>query len=124
MIFTSASFELHVRDLTVARHFYVDQLGLPVLQETAALNLLAVRAGTSRLSIFANRTDMEGKGVSQLTLGTEDIDATIKELRSRGVDVAGEPIEAKGFMRFVIIFDPEGNSVGIAQHMRDPLAPI
>lgn len=124
MIFTSASFELHVRDLTAARHFYVEQLGLPVLQETAAINLLAVRAGSARLSIFGDRTDMGGKELSQLTLGTENIDATIAELRTHGIAVAGTPIEATGFMRFVTIYDPEGNTVGIAQHLRDPLAPI
>ena len=124
MTFISASFELHVRDLTAARHFYVNQLGLPVLQETAAINLLAVRAGSARLSIFGDRTDMSGKGLSQLTLGTANIDETIAELRARGVAVDGIPIEAPGFMRFVIICDPEGNTVGIAQHLRDPVAPI
>ncbi len=128
MTFTSASFEIHVRDLAAARHFYVDQLGLPVLQETAALKLLAVRTGASRLTIFGDQTGDQtgviGKQLSHITLATENIDATIAELRSRGVIVAGEPIEAKGFMRFVILSDPEGHTVGIAQHLRDPIAPI
>ncbi|WP_263381229.1 VOC family protein [Granulicella arctica] len=124
MLFTSTSFELHVRDLAAARHFYVDQLGLPVLQETSAINLLAVLAGTSRLSIFGDRSDTFGKPLSQLTLGTQDIDSTIAQLRARGVTVEGQPVEAAGFMRFVVISDPEGNSVGIAQHLRDPLAAI
>ena len=124
MSFTSASFELHVRDLASARRFYVDQLGLPILQETAAINLLAVRAGTARLSIFGDRTDEVETGWTQFTLGTEDINATVSELRARGVVVHGQPIEAPGFMRFVIVSDPEGNTVGIAQHQRHPLAPI
>lgn len=124
MPFSSASFELHVRDLASARHFYVDQLGLPVLQETAAINLLAVRAGTARLSIFGDRTDRGETGWTQFTLGTHDIDATITELRARGIAVHGQPIEAPGFMRFVIVRDPEGNTVGIAQYLRDPLVTI
>ena len=49
---TDLHFELHVYDLEAARRFYVDQLGLPVLQETPAMNLLAVLVGRSRMSIF------------------------------------------------------------------------
>lgn len=124
MLFTSASFEVHVRDLPAARHFYVDQLGLPVLQETSAINLLAVLAGTSRLSIFGDRSDCGGRPVSQLTLGTRDLDSTIAQLKARGVTIEGQPVEAAGFMRFVLISDPDGNTVGIAQHLRDPLAAI
>ena len=52
--------EMHVRDLSAAKRFYVDQLGLGVLQETAAMNLLAVRVGGSRMSLFCDRTDGEG----------------------------------------------------------------
>ena len=48
---TDLHFEPHVYDLEAARRFYVDQLGLPVLQETPAMKLLAVLVGRSRMSI-------------------------------------------------------------------------
>jgi|SRR5271156_2904481 len=122
--FVSSHFGLRVRDLASARKFYVDQLGLRVLQETPAIGLLAVRAGGVRISIFGNRADNSGEGPSQIILATDDLEATIAELERRGVSPISPPAEAPGFMKFVYVADPDGNKIGIVEYLRDPLGPI
>ncbi len=124
MTFTSSHFGLHVRDLASARRFYVDQLGLTVLQDTPSMRLLAVRAGDVRLSIFGDRTDTSGEGPCQIILATENLNAAITELEQRGLSPIHPPVEAPGFMTFVNILDPDGNRIGIVEYLRDPLAPI
>jgi predicted enzyme related to lactoylglutathione lyase len=124
MTYISSHFGLHVRDLATARRFYVDQLGLPVLQDTPSMKLLAVRAGDVRLSIFGDRGDASGEGPCQIILATEDLAAAIEELKGRGLSPINPPAEAPGFMKFINILDPDGNRVGIVEYLRDPLAPI
>lgn len=44
--------EIHVSSLAEAREFYVRKLGLELIDDIPALNLIAVRAGGVRISIF------------------------------------------------------------------------
>ena len=121
---TDLHFEIHVRDLSAAKRFYVDQLGLPILQETAAMNLLAVCVGTSRMSLFGNRKDEGGAGPSQIILAVENIEQAVAELEEKGVVVSGPPVSAGTFLRFVTTLDPDGNTVAISQYLRKPTEPI
>lgn len=88
------------------------------------MNLLAVCAGGVRLSIFGDRADQFGAGPAQIILATDDLESTLSRLRDRGLSPVKPPAEAPGFMRFVNVLDPDGNSVGIVEYLRDPLAPI
>ena len=124
MNFTDMHYELHVADLAAARRFYVDQLGLPILQETPAMALLAVRVGRSRMSIFGNRTGPAAPGPSQIILAVADIEQTVAELAARGIAVSGPPVTAGTFLKFVTVTDPDGNAVAFSQYLRDPVVPI
>jgi catechol 2,3-dioxygenase-like lactoylglutathione lyase family enzyme len=119
---TGCHVELHVVDLATARKFYVDQLGLAVLQETPPISLLAVRAGNIRLSIFGDRKRAHQGSRLHIVLGTSDLERQIAILDARGVEFDGPVVEAPGFCRFVQTRDPDGNLVEIAQYLRDPLA--
>lgn len=121
---THLHFELHVRDLAAAKLFYVDRLGLPVLQETPAMNLLAVLVGESRMSIFGNRTDANGAGPSQIILAVDDIDEAVADLERKGVAVSGPPVTAGTFLKFVTVLDPDGNTVAVSQYLRAPTEPV
>ena len=121
---TDLHFELHVRDLGAARRFYVDQLGLPVLQETPAMNLLAVLVGGSRMSIFGDRTDGAGSGHSQIILAVDNIERAVTDLEAKGVQVSGPPVTAGAFLRFVTTHDPDGNTVAVSQYLRNAIAPV
>jgi predicted enzyme related to lactoylglutathione lyase len=121
---TDLHFELHVRDLEAARRFYVDQLELPVLQETPGMRLLAVRVGHSRMSIFGNRTDQKGPGPSQIILAVDDIEKSVAALQAKGLAVSGPPVTAGQFLRFVTLLDPDGNTVAVAEYLRSAIEPI
>jgi catechol 2,3-dioxygenase-like lactoylglutathione lyase family enzyme len=123
MKLTGGHVELHVPDLAAARRFYVEQLGLQVLQETPAIRLLALRAGAMRISIFGTESVSTGPGAVHLVFGSPDLARTLVDLEAMGIPCAGPPVEAPGFCRYVQIRDPAGNLVEIAEYLRDPLSP-
>ncbi len=116
-------FGLQVASLDQARHFYVDALALTVLQDMPAMGLLAVRAGGVRLSIFevpAPTLIPEGS----IILRTDNLDQFVAVLADAGIAPEGHVHEAPGFMRYIILRDPSGNPIGIAEYQRDPLAAV
>ncbi len=120
--------EVHVSSLDKAREFYVDKLGLEVIEETPALNLFSVKAGGVRISIFGgyepNTNPFEKKASTHIIFRTENIEQTIEELKKRGVEFKGEIFEAPGFIRDIATTDPDGNIIEIAQYLRDPLKKV
>ena len=84
------------------------------------MNLLAVRVGKSRVSLFGNRDDEDGAGPSQIILSVENIEEAVAELEAKGVVVSGPPVSAGTFLRFVTTLDPDGNTVAISQYFRSP----
>ena len=124
MALTACHFEIHVHSLHAAQAFYVDTLGLEVLQSMPEIKLLAVKAGAVRLSIFedAKAADIEAACLSggHVIFRTDDLIKTITALQSKGVSVGGVS-EAPGFMRYIQLHDPSGNVIEIAQYLRDPL---
>ncbi|MFI6094797.1 VOC family protein [Lentzea sp. NPDC051213] len=117
--------ELHVQSVARAREFYVDKLGLAVLDDMPQLGLLALRAGPVRISIFGGYEPRSGaddrKCGAHLIFRTADLDRTIQELTARGIAFTGEIVEAGGFIRDIATTDPDGNTVEFAEYLRDPL---
>jgi catechol 2,3-dioxygenase-like lactoylglutathione lyase family enzyme len=120
-------FGIHVHSIEEARAFYVDKLGFEILQEVAELGLIAVRAGNIRLTMIADISKIEAAACARvggtIIFRTGDLDGTIATLTSLGIDVS-VPVERPGFMRFVILHDPSGNPVQIAEYLRDPLVAV
>jgi catechol 2,3-dioxygenase-like lactoylglutathione lyase family enzyme len=120
-------FGIHVHSIEEARAFYVDRLGFDVLQDAPEIKLLAVRAGNIRLSIIADISKIEAAACARvggtIIFRTDNLDDTIATLTDLGIDVP-TPTERPGFMRFVILHDPSGNPVQIAQYLRDPLVAV
>lgn len=118
--------EVHVTSVARAREFYVDKLGLAVLDDMPELDLLAVRAGQLRISIFGgyvSRGDGDERWCSShLIFRTADLNRTIAALTERGVVFTGEVVEAGGFIRDIATTDPDGNVVEFAEYLRDPLS--
>ena len=119
--------EIHVSSLANAREFYIDKLGLELLEDLPELNLIAVKAGDVRISVFGgyepNPASVSSRVGTHIILRTDDLEQTIQELERRGVVFTGEIVEAGGFIRDIATTDADGNRIEIAQYLRDPLAP-
>lgn len=118
--------EIHVSSVEKAKEFYVTKLGLDVLEDRPELNLLALKAGDVRISIFGgymkDETSSDTKTGTHIIFRTDDIEATVTALQGRGVLFSGGIFEAPGFLRGIATTDPDGNTIEIAEYLRDPLA--
>ena len=117
--------EVHVSSLSVAKEFYVSKLGLEVLEEIPPINIMALRAGNVRISVFGGfEPDLKRdpkKAAAHFVFRTDDIEATYETLKSRGITFEKEITEAPGFVRFLTTYDPDGNKIEFGQYLRDPL---
>jgi catechol 2,3-dioxygenase-like lactoylglutathione lyase family enzyme len=111
-----------VKDLQEARRFYENTLGATPVREDQ--EYLEYRTGDSRFGLYPNQ---EAAGSAQHTLGSflvEDIEATVTELRSRGVtfeeyDAPGlkteNGIAQIGSEKVAFFKDPDGNILSVVE---------
>jgi len=105
---------LYVRDLTAARRFYSEQLGLPLWREepTEALHygtggiLLSLRAGADGR--------LPPRGASLLFTIPSGIDEACEELQRRGV-VFEQKLADRSFGRSAMFRDPDGHELWVCQ---------
>lgn len=115
---------LNVSDLKRARTFYIDQLGMSVIEEYPTM--FAYCAGHVRFTVVGGGTQQDPDSdvadpPATIMFRTTDIDASVLELKAKGVKFLGDIEEAPGFMRHIALLDPDNNVVYIAQYFRDPL---
>jgi catechol 2,3-dioxygenase-like lactoylglutathione lyase family enzyme len=122
------------QDLERARAFYSEKLGLEPVEER--LGGLLYRCGEGAFALFESAGKPSGQH-TQMAFEVEDIEATVRELRERGVvfeeydlpglttvdgiaDVEGN-YPSKGTAERAAWFrDSEGNMLGIGQAIRRP----
>jgi catechol 2,3-dioxygenase-like lactoylglutathione lyase family enzyme len=125
---------LPAQDLERARAFYAEKLGLePVEEREGGLRYLC--AGGGEFALFASAGAASGDH-TQMGWEVADIDATVAELRSRGVvfeeydlpglktvdgiaDIEGNYPSKGTWERGAWFHDSEGNLLGIGQPMRE-----
>jgi catechol 2,3-dioxygenase-like lactoylglutathione lyase family enzyme len=98
------------QDITRAKHFYSDVLGLEI--ETEGESDLEFRAGQVTLDIFDPSSIGQPFAPSPagLALRVADVDAARAELEAKGVVFDGETIET-GVCRQAWFKDPDGNAL-------------
>ena len=97
-------------DLTVAKHFYVDQLGFRVtFEETdGKTGIMGVARGTIELTIDS---PMNGHGRDAcVSLRVDDVDTYYNEWRSRTA-ITGPPRDEPWGARTFSVHDPSGNTI-------------
>jgi catechol 2,3-dioxygenase-like lactoylglutathione lyase family enzyme len=113
-----------VRDLSRARKFYSEKLGLEPSEERPGG--LLYRCAGGEFALFASAGSSAGT-FTQMSWEVEDIEATVAELEARGVEFEYEGItEVEGNYpskggkgeRAVWFRDSEGNMLGIGQAIR------
>src|SRR5690349_889535 len=125
--------KLPAQDLERARAFYRDKLGLDPIEER--IGGLRYLCGPTEFHLFSSSGEPSGAS-TQMGFEVEDLEATVAELRARGVTFArfempgfeagGDTIAApdnypsKGTGELgTFFYDSEGNLIGIAQPVRD-----
>jgi len=110
---------LVVSDVDVAKPFYRDQLGLTLLEESAA----GLRFGAGKGSqLTIRRGPPTGSGATVLHFEVDDVDAVVRDLSSRGI--VFEEYETPKTVNFIAQFgpvraswfkDPAGNVLGLRE---------
>jgi len=118
---------LFVENLAVAKQFYGDVFGLPVLMEdpesvvfnfgNTVVNLL-VSSAADELIEPATVGGRDAGARAQITVDVDDVDAVCAELRKRGVALLNGPIDRPWGVRTAAFADPGGHVWEVAARIR------
>ena len=121
-----AAITLFVEDLAAAKRFYGDVFQLPVFFEDdnsavfkfgdTLVNLLEA-SEASELVAPATVATPDAGARFQFTLGVNDVDATVDELKSRGVQLLNGPIDRPWGIRTASFRDPGGHIWEVAMNI-------
>ncbi len=113
-----AAITLFVEDLAAAKRFYSDVFQLPVFFEDdnstvfkfgdTLVNLLEASEAPALVAPATVATPDAGVRF-QFTLGVDDVDATVDELKSRGVELLNGPMDRPWGIRTASFRDPAGH---------------
>jgi len=118
---------LNVIDLDRSIEFYTKQMGLKfvsrreVKQNNAEIAFLKdENAGALELTHWRDKKSLaEGDNFDHIAFETNDIDASIKQLRANGATIAMEPFSLNGSTsKIAFVKDPDGNWLELIQHPR------
>jgi lactoylglutathione lyase len=118
---------LNVVDLDRSIEFYTSQIGLrfvsrrEVKQNNAEIAFLKDDSeGALELTHWRDKKSLtEGENFDHIAFETDDIDATVEELRAHGVTIAMEPFSLQGSSsRIAFVKDPDGNWLELIQRPR------
>ena len=112
------NFFLLATDLTSAREFYADTLGLFVKFDFSARGLLAFRVGDEEAAIIL-RSHANVKPA--ILFEVDDVRAAYSELKEKSVKFLSEPYEINTGLA-VEFEDPFGNRLGITDYSKKPAA--
>jgi predicted enzyme related to lactoylglutathione lyase len=106
---------LYVTDWSAALAWYRDRLGLtPVyVEQDHRFAVLAFPDGGPVLHLVVDPRPGHGRSRCVANVLVEDFDATLVELRERGVEVVAVQEEADDGYRLATITDPEGNEINL-----------
>ena len=115
---------LFVEDLATSKAFYQSAFGLPVVYEDpnsavfqfgeSVINLLDINEAPGLIDP-AQVASRDAGHRFQFTLAVDDVDATVSELRARGVEILNGPIDRPWGIRTASFEDPAGNIWEIAK---------
>ncbi len=106
---------LYVRDMEKSKAFYKDVLGLTVLEDVSSPTFVTLRPSAGRAMVALQDKSASrlppgkerGPGGVELSFEVEDVDATWRLWKERGVDLVTDPMDLP-FGRYFMARDPEG----------------
>ncbi len=106
---------LYVRDMNKSKAFYTDVLGMKVLEVASGPNFVTLRSASGAMVGLQDRTASrlppgreEQPGSVELSFEVDDVDATWKHWKDRGVELLTDPMDLP-FGRYFLATDPEGH---------------
>jgi catechol 2,3-dioxygenase-like lactoylglutathione lyase family enzyme len=103
-----------VRDLGLARLFYVDILGFTETFVDEEGRWAALDRGATEIALTVGDPEEEG-GVAAIDV--DDVKAERERLAAAGVEV-GTALELHGAMRVLDIYDPDGNRIQLTEEIQ------
>lgn len=103
-----------VRDLELAKKFYIEQLGLPLVQETQMMMEFFPGEGATfgvALAMHEAAMPLVGRHTG-VTMTVDDIVTLCRDLAAAGVKFA-EPLEASPWGKMAVVMDPDGNQIAL-----------
>jgi glyoxylase I family protein len=105
---------LRVTDYARARQFYTEVLEMPVLGQIPGREIEFLGIGGTTIELMGGAEPESlakpQAGLIHLAFEVEDVDATYRELRDRGVTFTVEP-KSVGDLRVAFFVDPDGNEL-------------
>jgi lactoylglutathione lyase len=105
-----------VRDFDKAKHFYKEQLKLPLVQESPAIMEFFPGGGATlgvSLAMHEAAFPLVGRHTG-ITLTVKDITGLCDELTAAGVTFA-EPLERTPWGKMAVVQDPDGNQFALVE---------
>ena len=104
----------HVRDLALARLFYVDLLGFTETFVDEEGRWAALDRGATEIALTVGEPEEEG-GVAAIDV--DDVKAERERLAASGVQV-GTALELHGAIRVLDVYDPDGNRIQLTEEVQ------
>ena len=105
---------LRVTDYALARQFYTEVLEMPVLGQIPGREIEFLGIGGTTIELMGGAEPESlakpQAGLIHLAFEVEEVDATYRELRDRGVTFTIEP-KSVGDLRVAFFLDPDGNEL-------------
>jgi predicted enzyme related to lactoylglutathione lyase len=110
---------ISVTNMKRARAFFVDKLGLTIMQDTPEYGWMELmgKDGGCALGVGAEsgNTDLKPGHNAIVTFSVDNIEKTKAELASKGVTIVGDIIEVPGHIKMLFIKDEDGNFFQVCQ---------
>jgi catechol 2,3-dioxygenase-like lactoylglutathione lyase family enzyme len=120
-------FSLPVTDQDQAKAFYLDKLGFELVADTAMgpdQRWVQVKppGGDTSITLVTWFDTMPPGSAQGTVVESDDLDADVAAIRSRGVDIA-DGIQDAPWGRFVTFGDPDGNGIVLQTTASRPATP-
>lgn len=112
---------ISVSDMQKAKRFFVDTLGLKIVEDQPDYGWLEVSGETGArigIGIGAQESPLKPGNNAVISLSVDNLDATKKMLASKNVTILGDIMEVPGQVRLLLIQDQDGNLIHLCESLR------
>ena len=107
-----------VKDLNISIEWYTKVLGFKVLYKMEEQGWCEMQSPVSKVNVgLSEKENLETGGGAILTWGVKDIESSQKLLQNHNTKFDGEILTIPEMAKILTFFDPDGNTLMIAQDL-------